>query len=207
MTDEIAITYDTLFDILRKEKNEPGLQDLPENFWMLVLEYIKEKDAFLERKRNDHGLFGHEEKKKAEQEMDNIRRLVGDIYNRREKKILDLARDVSRSRGQVIHSFALLPEEEQMYHAALAEFNRYREGILYRLLSGKLPEVATPQHLKTSESKQQKETVTIRFREAMPQFMGPNMVKYGPFSIDEEIELPSVVASLLIKKGVGELLL
>ena len=63
---EVNITYETLFEILRREKNREELQKLDESFFNDVLNYVKEKKQQLNDLQTKDDLFAVEEKKKAE---------------------------------------------------------------------------------------------------------------------------------------------
>src|SRR3989344_6619666 len=139
MSEEIVITYDTLYNILRKEKNSLEIQQLEHKFFEDVISYLKEKEALLESKKNDHGLFGFEEKKKISTQIENIQRILREIYDYREKKIIMLASDVSKTNGMVTNKDTLLSEEKEMYDSILSTLNKYRNGILYNILRHKMP--------------------------------------------------------------------
>ena len=48
MTEENSmITYENLYDILRKEKHNTELQEIDENFYNKILKYIEEKKEIL----------------------------------------------------------------------------------------------------------------------------------------------------------------
>ena len=92
---EINITYETLFEILKREKETTDLQKLDHKFLNDFVDYLNEKMKLLEK---DDNLFSYEEKKKLEKQIDNARRLIKEIYERREKKIIDLALMKSRTK-------------------------------------------------------------------------------------------------------------
>src|SRR3989344_3652942 len=139
MSEEIVITYDTLYNILRKEKNSLEIQRLEPKFFEDVINYLKEKEVLLESKKNDHGLFGFEEKKKISTQIENVQRILREIYDWREKKIIMLASDVSKTNGMVTNKDTLLHEEKEMYDSILNTLNKYRNGILYNILRHKMP--------------------------------------------------------------------
>ena len=47
METEVIITYDTLYEILRREKTRQELQDLNKTFFKDVTKYIEEKSSIL----------------------------------------------------------------------------------------------------------------------------------------------------------------
>ncbi|MBD3259617.1 hypothetical protein GF371_03200 [Candidatus Woesearchaeota archaeon] len=203
---EIKITYDTLYDVLRREKNSSEIQELDENFLDNVISYLKEKQELLETKKNDQGLFGFEEKRKVVQQIENARKLLKDIYEWREKKIVLLARDVSRTNNQIANVSNLLDSEKRLYETILGVLNKFREEIINNILVGEQPVVSEkPKPLKTTaELQEEKEadstaSMQIKFIEDVPEFMGPNMEKFGPYVQDQVVELPKDIAQLMLK--------
>ncbi|MBW2987597.1 hypothetical protein KY336_03530 [Candidatus Woesearchaeota archaeon] len=206
MTDtEIKITYDTLYDVLRREKNSSEIQELDPGFFSNVISYLKEKQELLESKRNDQGLFGFEEKKKVIQQIENAHRLLRDIYEWREKKIILLARDVSRTNNHIANTENLLSEEKELFDSVLSTLDKFRNGVINKILAGEALETAEkPKPLKSpSELQDEREagSILIKFKETVPVFVGPNMEKFGPFEQDQTAELPNEIAQLMIKNN------
>ena len=71
---EINITYETLFELLRREKNREELQKLDNNFFLDVVNYLKDKKSALELPKND--IFAAEERRKAETQLENIKNIL-----------------------------------------------------------------------------------------------------------------------------------
>ena len=55
--DNIKITLETLYDILRNEKKREDLQKLESTFFIDVISYMREKQAFLATKKDEDDLF------------------------------------------------------------------------------------------------------------------------------------------------------
>ncbi|MBW3011014.1 hypothetical protein KY326_02245 [Candidatus Woesearchaeota archaeon] len=220
---EIVITYDTLYDLLRREKNSGEIQKLDDDFFQQVLSYLSEKQTLLNSSPSDAGLFGFEEKKKLMQQLENAHKILTDLYEWREKKIIGMARDVSRTNASIGNTAALLPPEKDLYDETLCLLNKFRKNMLINLLSGKdiplglapcsqspeeEPEAAgEPKALNTNvelSGTEEGEGVKIRFIESVPPFMGPDMKEYGPFDSEEIQELPEDIADLMVRKGCAE---
>ena len=108
---EINITYETLFELLRREKNREELQKLDETFFNDVVTYLKEQKEFLNEQKTKQDLFAVEELKKAEIQEENIRKILRELYEKREKKMISLALDASRTSSSIIDTSVLLEEE------------------------------------------------------------------------------------------------
>ena len=57
MTENTIITYETLYEILRREKSRPELQELDDSFYRNLVKYIEEKKAILESQRKKESIF------------------------------------------------------------------------------------------------------------------------------------------------------
>ncbi len=213
MGDTIKITYETLFDMLRNEKNREELQQINKSFFSDVLNYMQDKQKLAADSKGS-ALFSGMESQKAKRQLENIQKIVKELYERREKKIIMMALIASRTKSVVDRS-ALLDEEKQMLEELTEVLDRSREGVLFRLLSLESP------HLRTAEPLQQNSTqpgeseefaaptnasatVMVRFLQPVPKFLGKEMEVYGPFDEEDITTVPAVIAKILIEKGRAE---
>jgi len=129
---EIKITYETLFDLLRREKNREDLQKLDDDFYDQVYSYLLEKQQALNKKGDE--LFASVEKEKLKIQFQNIRRLIKELYERREKKIINIAVIKARTGSDIIDTSALLPSERRFFDEQVTLFASYKEECLDRIL-------------------------------------------------------------------------
>src|SRR3990167_7638088 len=108
---EMIITYETLFDLLKREKDRVELQKLEPEFFANVLSYLREKRQFAQQQAQG----SYDEVMKAHREIDNIRKLVKEFYDRREKKLIMLALDQSRTRSNLIDYSHMLNDERAFF--------------------------------------------------------------------------------------------
>jgi len=195
MTQDI-ITYETLYEILRRERTRQELQELEENFFSKIVKYFKEKTAILESQKQKESIF-QEETKKTEKQLENIKKILKELYEIREMKILNLA--VSSSRTKTNNKLNLLPEEQILYNNIKITLNQSRSKILERLVQGQLPN-EEPKPIKSNEN----ELKLIRFINHVPKFVGTDNNNYGPFEPEMVANLPLKIAELLIKKERAE---
>jgi DNA replication initiation complex subunit (GINS family) len=139
--EDIKITLETLYDILRNEKKKEELQTLEETFFADVVSYLREKNTFLNLKQDDDNLFASGEKDKLEYEIRSIKRILKEIYEKREKKILDIALNKSRTGSEIIDASSMLKEEKEFYKRVLDILDLHRKGIILNLFQGKLPQL------------------------------------------------------------------
>ena len=125
---EIKITLETLYDILRNEKKREDLQPLDSSFFKDVVDYVKEKEALFKSKQESSELFAIAERDKLEYELKNIKRILREIYEKREKKILDIAMNKSRTGSNIIDTSAMLREEKEFYQQLVQRLDDCRDA-------------------------------------------------------------------------------
>lgn len=199
-TMDSTITYDVLYELLRKEKYSTELQKVDQNLFKDVIRYLDEKESIIESQRSKDSIFSSEIQK-TQIQLGNARKVLKELYERRENKLIQLALFSSRMNEKPDLS-ALLPEERYLYNEILKILNSGRESILFNVLQKKLPvlEKEKPKELKTVAE----ETKLIRFLHAVPKFVGTDLNIYGPFESEDLANLPSRIAGVLIEKERAE---
>jgi DNA replication initiation complex subunit (GINS family) len=229
------ITYETLFDLLRNEKNREELQAIDKEFFSTFIEYIQDKEKLVSD-NSDNQLFSGLEREKTTKQLDNAKKLIKELYERREKKILNMAMIASRT-GGLLDKSSLLPEEEQLFVRMSAMLENFKSDILYRLLGGNMPKIraeaqmgaaadpligggtataaglglvgqqgGSAQAAHAYNPQPAKDAVMVRFVHAVPKFIGKELEVYGPFEEEDIANLPKQLADILISKGRAELI-
>ncbi len=197
---EGIITYETLYEILRIEKTREELQKLDNNFLQNITNYLKEKKAILESQQKKSSIFSSTEAKKTRKQIENAEKMLKELYERRESKIVQLALFASRAQDKEPHE-NLLEEEKAFFNSIRENLDIYRKGLLFNILENKpiiIKENSEPKEIKTPNKPQ--ETKLIRFTQAIPQFLGTDLNIYGPYDKEDVANLPKELAQLLIKK-------
>ncbi len=200
------ITYEALYEILRAEKYKKELQKLDPNFFKNVINYLAEKQSILESQEKKTSIFASVEVQKTRRQIENLKRILQEIYEKRETKILQLALISSRIKGNKKEISSMLPEEELLYNSIHKTLNAYREGILNNILTVNLPKIEVLETKDLKNKEKTPDTKLIRFLHAIPKFVGKDMQVYGPFNEEDIASLPKEVASLLIEKKRAELI-
>jgi DNA replication factor GINS len=216
-TKDITVTYETLFEILRNEKTKEDLQKLHDTFFQDVVSYLNEKQSSINEKKEQQSLFGSDEKEKLIHQIGNIKRILRDIYERREKKIISMALNKSRFTSNIIDTSALLNEEKLFYDLTVSLLDNQRDRILNMMLNGKIPEEkkievsnSTSSNFESADSLVEKKIEAqtsaklIRFLAAVPQFIGGDMREYGPYEEEDIAKIPVEIADVLIQKERAE---
>ena len=192
-----TITYETLYEILRKEKTNTDIQPLSKDFLRNLVEYLSEKQALLAGKADPSEL------QKVQIQLANIKKMIREIYERRESKTFQLALFASRTREKPDLS-PLLPEEKELYTNFVDTLNDFRDGILNNLLAGNQPVIQPKAKPLKADAQESSATQTIRLMHAVPQFVGDDLQIYGPFEPEDVACLPAKVANILLQKGRAE---
>ncbi|MBN1275377.1 hypothetical protein JXA12_03725 [Candidatus Woesearchaeota archaeon] len=231
---DIKITYETLFDLLRRERNREELQKLDPSFYADVLAYLAEKQALLERHGPQRVYDVSADAEKARIQFHNIKRILRELYDRREKKLVLLALSKVRTGAHVTDAQSLLPEERSLLDELTVLFSKHRVEVLEHVLRRAAPAEELP--LATEEQASGQETPLrhpsseespvprarsaahddspeeaalagggkVRFVKAVPRFAGGEGDVFGPFSPGDEASLPEKIAEVLVRKGRAE---
>ncbi len=172
MTEE-TITFELIRKIQLEEQKLPTLTRLPTNFFNSVSNYLEQKKKVI---ANDD--------RKSSLELRNVERLVEDIINRRERKILNAAIIAARS--------GLSPEnlddDERSFYSSVLILIKNRRKESSNIFVGK------------SEPSQP----TVMFREDTPEFLGMDEKTYGPFRKGDMTTLPDENMKILLERGIVE---
>jgi DNA replication initiation complex subunit (GINS family) len=152
---EVVITYEKLFEILRLEKQREELQPLDKQFYAHVLHYINQKKEVFDQAVDESNIFVGGEREKNRILLENIKRILKELYDRREKKIIDMAINESRTGAKLANTENMLDSEKELYESITTQLALKRKEVLWRLLNGMLP-IGT-QEL-SEEQKQRSET-------------------------------------------------
>jgi len=181
-----------LRELNRKEKTSPYLQKIEKNFYdelaALMREvYIKREDC------------SEEELPKFLAELENLRNIIIELYEAREKKIVSNALYYVRT-GEKIELENLSKEEEVFLKKIVEIIKSHREYILDKTLKGKIED--------EKESKEEKRTeiptITVRILKDLPPIVGIDGKIYGEFKVEDIVTLPKPNAEVLIRQGVAQ---
>ncbi|MBW3004796.1 hypothetical protein KY310_03110 [Candidatus Woesearchaeota archaeon] len=215
---EIKITYETLYEILRREKSKDELQKLDESFFRDVLEYLQEKTRIVQEAAGKFDMFSVEERENTQIQLNNVRRILKEIYERREKKIIEMAVNKSKTNSSIIDTTNLLAKEHELYNETVKTLDCFRKDILLSLLELKTPEIkqsvpeppepvpepptpgpAPPEPV--PEPGPSSDKIKVKFLQKVEQFVGTELELYGPFEPETTAELPKEIADILVNKG------
>ena len=201
MTD-VTITYETLYDMLRREKNRAELQELDELFYHNLIQYLKDKKEILRSQEQKDSIFTTVEVQKTRKQIENIQKIVKELYEKRESKIVQLALINSRSQNQKNDKTLMLNSEKEIYESVVQTLDKFRSDILHNIVLGnnlKQPKIQ-PKDLKKDE-KPKITTKEVIFRKKTDKFVGTDLKNYGPFERGDKAKLPTEIAEFMINKN------
>ncbi len=203
MERDVVITYETLYEILRREKVRPELQPLDKDFLKDVVKYLSEKQSILDSQMKKVNVFSSSETQKTQKEVENVKRMIKEIYERRETKILQLALFSSRL-DDPANFKDMLEEEKLLYDNLVSVLNMFRKDILSNVLLLKDPNMGGESQPKELKMENKPINKLIRFLHATPKFLGDDLKVYGPFEEEDVAALPPKIADILINNSRAE---
>jgi len=225
---EVLITYETLFDILRREKSNEELQKLDPAFFNDVFEYLAQKQRIYDASVGKTDLFSVDEREKTQMQLYNIRRVIKELYERREKKILEMALNKSKTNSNILDTSSLLASERDFFDKIVSLLDQGRETVLMKILELKKgsapvmpvpipdskpePVSEPPMPEPSPEPAQPEQTqpqptagkVTVKFLKDVEPFVNKDLETLGPYTQGSTAELSEDTAQLLINNGSAE---
>ena len=209
---EVVLTYETLYELSRKEKSKEELQKIDSKFFLDALAYFKNKHQAYDETLTKNDIFSQSERDKLHIQIANIKKILRDLYDIRERKIINMSINVSRTKAQIFDVAHLLPQEKSLFESLNAILNQHRTGIIHRVLELREPEllpIMLPMPTMTTEE-QKAETFEepnipdrkhVKFLDQIESFVGEELETYGPYATNDEAELPRELADILISQG------
>lgn len=197
---EVKIVFETLYEILRREKYKNELQQLEPTFYTDVVKYLSEKKATFESQKSKADIFSSEELQRTQKTVENARKILKELYEKREGKILQLAR-LAVLVGDASELSEILPEEKALFREIRESLHKHRKGVLNNVLETNLPKLEEEEKPKELKTEKKLETKLVRFTNPTPKFIGDDLNVYGPYDEEDIASLPIKVANVLIKRN------
>lgn len=225
----VAFSYEDIFELLRAEKYSADLQPLKPEDIAKIREYFKLKEELLKR-QSASPIFMRAQQDKIQTEIENAWRALRDLYERRERKLINRALFSSRTAFKMKDSENMLESEARIYEQLLellkkncieffenfeikvkfegehpAEVKTAAKAEAKALKEGsekKTEEshVETDAGSDTEELREIKKLKLLRFIEPVDELVDLELNTYGPFEKEDVAALPQELADLLIKQ-------
>ena len=176
----MVITFETIRDIQRSEKENKSLTKLQDGIFAEIAEYLKRKS----------------ERKEDFLEVENIKNIIRDIIDRREHKIVEMAIMYVRS-GIIPNN--MTKEEEEFFSSLVKTIKEFRDSYYSNIISGSVKQ----EEIKDiAEKPEEPKKDAIQITEDIPEFVFNNKVYM--LKKDEIASLPQDLEEFLVKKGVAK---
>lgn len=194
------ISYETIRAAHRAEKDEV-LQKLHDNFFQSVRTWMAAKSA-----REDTASL---------LEVENAKKLIEDLINRRERKIVMSAlRSVRGSPPSV----GMTPTEMIFFDRMVSQLNDFRtnttESVMgpaamaeEKVMAAVESVAALPKPQLAPPSLPKNGHTLVKMLSDLPRFVGADMNSYGPLKMGDMITLPIDTANMLLNKSMAETVL
>ncbi|MEM5867214.1 MAG: hypothetical protein QXG39_04775 [Candidatus Aenigmatarchaeota archaeon] len=173
--------YYIIYESWKAENTSFKLTKLPENFYQIVVEYLK--------------------KAKEEMRMIDLKTLKASLLKTEIKNVKQMIRELAELRcmkltqiwltSEKVLSDFLTTEEKKIFKCEsnfVREYQHFIEGIIQRQILGQ-------------EFEQKPKSVVLRFLKETPAIVGLNLKTYGPFKAEDVASIPAENAEILIRKG------
>lgn len=194
MGESVVLTFENLYEVLRKEKNNEDLQKIDDEFFTYVKEYLNEKQNDLKSVNLKSDIFSHKEKENLTLQINNTKKVLKELYDRREQKILSLAINKSKTNSTLIDTSSLILKETQLFEKLSETLLKFRDEFLNEQVTEIIQEITEePIKINTIPG-----YAKVRFLENVDTFIGRELEEYGPYREEEIAEIPEDLAEILI---------
>lgn len=176
--------YSQLYEVWKREMDEPDLAKLPPDFFVGIVEYMKKLKVecrMLDKRSIKASIL--------KKETQNTKRMVKELVWARYTKIVNKA-----AKGEDISREALTAEEGQIY-VKIPPMAETASNFTSEILQGREPSVTF--NLK-------RKRITLRMLKEIPAIIGGDMKTYGPFKTEDVASLPAENARILVKQNMAE---
>lgn len=187
-----------LLDIYRKEKMSPYLQDLGEDFYEEVRGGIRELEAQYDESRGNT-----KQESKLLRELENVKSVVLDLYEIRERKVVLGALNYVRRDGEEFEMEDLTESEEKMLEDVAGILKENRRAVFEEGSAKKVKKAPAPEK-KEAKPENKIRLVTVRITKDLPSIVGADGKIYGEFKEEDVVSLPDANARALIGQGAAE---
>lgn len=177
----MKLSYEIIRKIHRLEKGSTKLVKLEDDFFDSLKIFLEEEKNAI-KQNND--VFDDTKT----QRLFNIKNMLEDILFLRQKKIINKA--IIKIKTGEEELFDMQLPEQKMYKQITETLENYH---------GYIKSVFENKKAKTNYN-----TIKIKLLQAVPKFIGTDMQEYGPYSIDDVVNVPESIAKLFINKNIAQ---
>ncbi len=189
------LNYDEIMRLYRLEKGATKPIELDENFYDRLEEFMQNEKVLYLKSLKDFSIA-------KTRNFTNLKKIVEEFFDLREKKILNKALLALHSRE--VNEENLTSQERKTMHALLEILQAH-----HALLDGMFMEEREKQKegsgSAVSEEKKDFSATSITLLSDVQAFIGADMNEYGPYKSGEVAELPHKAANLLVSRKLAKI--
>ena len=186
------ISYKNLRKIQQLEKTSPVLTKVDTAFYQKVREYLKNLEKNVDKEKNEQKVNLYKE------EIQNTKKIVNNIYELREKKIVQAA--LSTVRGGKPDLKNLHKTETKLYEILIKQIITSRNEILHEKIESTQETSVKPNKSEKAEKTRDDRDI-VRVLEDIPEFVGTDMKTYS-LRKEDVLTLSKEMSQPLQKRGV-----
>lgn len=152
------ISYEYLFDLLRREKTREDLQSIDKDFYKNIFSNINKREKLILEKQSQTSLVTNVELEKEKIEVKNIRKVAQEIMDRRQKKIIFSALSRARIPGTIINNDLFTKKEEEFFNKSVELFRSFKYDVENSFVN-----------LKNVDKEDKQEDIDIKKQESKPE--------------------------------------
>lgn len=202
---EVLLTFETIYELLRREKNKADIQQLDKEFYENLKAYLGEKQEMYEKSLVKTDIFSVTERPNIALQLHNMKKIIKELYEKREKKIIDLALISSKTKSNILSTENLLEQEKIFFEELISLLDKHREEFNNTVMkTNELPKTSIAdqkvQTIKDAVIQEEKDKKNIEFTEFTDAFFGKELEEYGPYNKGDIAEIPNEIAQILINQ-------
>ncbi|MBS3073298.1 hypothetical protein J4465_00690 [Candidatus Pacearchaeota archaeon] len=179
------VSYQEIYDLLRKEKYSEQLQQLPDNFLKEVSIYLNEKKSIVDK---DQGSLFSDTQKITRKQFENAVSLVNELLAVRGKKVLNLSFTAAQTGVSKRDTETLLNHEKELFENVVRKLEENKAAVT-RTLEGE------------GEQEKDLKNVLVRFKQSVPKFLDLEGKEIGPFNSGDVANIPKEITQILLEEG------
>jgi len=199
-----AFTYEDIYELYRNERFSTDLQELTPGDLKKIKNYFEDKNKETKNQDQSLNLFSTHNRAKIQVELSNATRVVKDLLERRERKVISRAVFNSRSEDSLRDTSNMLKIEEELYDQLTVLLKRFRKGFLATIDNDGNYPIEKMQPLKIGKKSEPKVAdVPKKYYalETIPEFFGPDTNKFGPFNQGDVVNAPEEIINILLPQN------
>ena len=200
-----VITYNKIREIQKTERVEPTVMKLPENIIEAIQSYLSEKQSLLDKNRGNDNLFSQDMYSRVDYELKNARKSIIDIFELRQKKILEQAFQAAKTDVKIKDTSSMLVFEKKLFNMLLESLSKYNNSCILNILRQNKPVFEEAQsEEKAFKREETSNKILVRVLSDTPPLLCEDNSVVGPLKREDVVNIPRRVAEVLIKQNKAE---